>query len=151
MATPLKNLLYSPIEHFPYLLGLSLAHPITHTSEFEIGIDFYWSIVEDQTICGDGPTAVQSQLGYLLSGPTTSTQTVDKTLQMSYTVVQPIEESIINKFWDVESTGTLSNTELSSNSQFLAPYIKSSVEYQSDGSYIHSKVPMEGQSPFSPF
>ena len=51
--------------------------------------------VEDQTLRGDGPTAVQSNLGYLLSGPTTSTQTVDKTLQMFHTIVQPIEESSI--------------------------------------------------------
>ena len=55
----------------------------------------------------------------LTLGPTTSTQSVHKTLQMFHTVVQLIEESNINKFWDVESTGTLSNTELYSNSQFL--------------------------------
>ena len=40
IATPLKNLLLSPFEHFPYLQGLSLGNPITHTSDFEIGADF---------------------------------------------------------------------------------------------------------------
>ena len=105
----------SPFEHFPYLQGFSLTHPITRTSDFEIsfliGADFYWSIVEDQIIHGEGPTVMQSKLGYLFSGSTTSPPTVDKTLQMFHTAVQLIEENDINKFWDVESTGTLSNTE----------------------------------------
>ena len=35
----------------------------------------------------------------------------------------------------MESTGTLSNTELSSNSQFLTSYLKSSIDCQSDDSY----------------
>ena len=86
---------------------------------------------------------MQSKLSYLLSGPTTSRPTVNKTIQMFHTVVQPIEESDINKFWDVESTGTLSNTELSSSSQFLTSYLKSSIECQGDVPCIHSKVPME--------
>ena len=106
--------------------------------------------VEDQTLYGDGPTAVHSNLGYLLSSPTTSTQTVDKTLQMFHTVVQPIEENDINTFWDVDSTDTLSNTELSSNGQFLTSYLKFSVECQLDGSYIHSKVPWKDNHPTLP-
>ena len=104
----------------------------------------------DQTLHGDGPTAVQSNLVYLLSGLTTSTQTVDKTLQMFHTVVQQIEESNINNCWDVESTNTLSNTELSSNSQFLTFYLKFSVECQSDGSYINRKVPWKENHPSLP-
>ena len=42
IATPLKNLLLSPFEHFPYLQGLSLGNPIAHTSDidFEKGSDF---------------------------------------------------------------------------------------------------------------
>ena len=34
-----------------------------------IGVDHYWKIVEDHIVRRDGPTAVQSKLGYLLSGP----------------------------------------------------------------------------------
>ena len=33
-----------------------------------IGADAYWSIVQETVIQGPGPTAVQSKLGYLLSG-----------------------------------------------------------------------------------
>ena len=34
-----------------------------------IGADFYWTFVGDHTVRGEGPTAQQSKLGYLLSGP----------------------------------------------------------------------------------
>ena len=97
--------------NLPYLQGLTLAHPVTQTSDFEIslltGADLYWSIVEDHIIRGHGSTAMQSKLGYLPSGPITPPQTVDKTLQVFHTMIQPIEENDINKFWDVESTGTV--------------------------------------------
>ena len=92
---------------------------------------------------------MQSKLGYLLSGLITSIPTFDKILQMFHTVVQPIEESDIYKFWDVESTGTLSNTELSSNSQFLTSHLKSLVECQSDGSYT-ARFPWKDNHPSLP-
>ena len=38
-----------------------------------IGADHYWDIVQDHIIRGNGPTAMQSKLGYLLSGRVTST------------------------------------------------------------------------------
>ena len=146
IATPLKNLIHYHV-NFPYLQGLTLAHPVTHTSDFEIslfiGADLYWSIVEDHIIRGHGPTAMQSKLGYLLSGPITPPHTVDKTFQGFHTVVQPIEENDINKFWNVESTGTLSTTKLSS---ILTAYLKYSVTCQQDGSYI-AKFPWKDKHP----
>ena len=146
----LKNLVYSPIERFPYLQGLTLAHPVTHTADFEIllliGADFYWSIVEDHIIRGDGPTAMKSKLGYLLSGPIPSLQTVDKSLKVFNTAVQLTEENDISKFWDTESAGTLPTTESYSDNQFLASYLKSSVTCQPDGSYI-VKFPWKDNHP----
>ena len=65
IATPLKiaNLVYQAVEQLPYLQGLEFAHPITHSSDFEItvliGADFYWQVVEDKIIRGNGPTTVQ--------------------------------------------------------------------------------------------
>ena len=94
IATPLKNLMPTPVKHFPHLQGLALAHPIMHSSDFEIslliGADFYWDIVQDRIICGNGPTAMALKLGYLLSGPVPS-QTIDSTFQMFNTLVQPLE------------------------------------------------------------
>ncbi|VDI48275.1 Hypothetical predicted protein [Mytilus galloprovincialis] len=58
---------------FAYLSGLRLAHPVSDMDKFRIsfliGSDYYWDIVEDTVIRGPGPTAVESKLGYLLSGP----------------------------------------------------------------------------------
>ena len=53
-----------------------MAHPIMkEDSQFDIsmliGVDYYWNIVEDHTVRGDGPTAVQLKLSYLLSGSLT--------------------------------------------------------------------------------
>ena len=57
-----------------YLKGLTLAHPTTHNENFEIslliGADWYWDFIDDNVIRGNGPTAVKSKLGYVLSGPT---------------------------------------------------------------------------------
>ncbi|XP_071152313.1 uncharacterized protein [Mytilus edulis] len=55
-----------------YLSGIELAHPVTADENFEIsiliGADYFWSIVQNDIIRGEGPTAVQSKIGYLLSG-----------------------------------------------------------------------------------
>ena len=52
---------------------LKLAHPLTGEDMFSIslllGADKYWDIMGNRVIQGDGPTAVQSMIGYLLSGP----------------------------------------------------------------------------------
>ena len=57
----------------PHLRDFKLAHPVTSDKNFTIllliGTDHYWSFVEAHIIRGKGPTAQQSKLGYLLSGP----------------------------------------------------------------------------------
>jgi len=54
-----------------------LAYPISSDEQLIIilliGADQYWNIVEDHVIRGNGPTAVGSKLGYLLSGPLETT------------------------------------------------------------------------------
>jgi len=114
IATSLKmtNLVYQAVEQLPYLRGLDLAHPITHSSDFEItvliGADFYWQLVEDKIICGNGPTAVQSKLGYLLSGPIPSPDSTD--LNVFHAVAQPLDDcATVPKLWEVESAGTFSS------------------------------------------
>jgi len=56
-----------PADSYPHLYGLPLAHPVQATGNFEIsllvGADSY---VQDR---GNGPTAVESRIGYHLSGP----------------------------------------------------------------------------------
>jgi len=73
LAAPLQNSVRVNIRTVPYLKDLQLAHPVTEDDSFEIyilvGADYYWIFIQDHVIHGDGPTAVQSRLGYLLSGP----------------------------------------------------------------------------------
>ena len=68
-------------------------------------LDQYWKIVENHVIRGNGPTAVASRIGYLLSGP--------------------LDTSI--------SVGITSKDESPNN--FLDSYITNSVECLTDGSY----------------
>ena len=73
LAAPVRNSIRTHLNQFSYLQGLTLAHPVTSDENFSIsvliGADYYWQFIQDHVVRGDGPTAVQSRLGYLLSGP----------------------------------------------------------------------------------
>ena len=95
IATPLQNHLCQQIQDMPHLRGLKHAHPITSDENFAIslliGADHYWDIVKDTVIRGQGPTAVASKLGYLLTGP----------LQTSF--IRP-SETVVNVLHTLSST-----------------------------------------------
>ena len=73
IATPLQNQRRYVSQKLEYLRGLKLAHPLTENDSFEIslliGADHYWHVVKDEIVRGNGPTAMNSKIGYLLSGP----------------------------------------------------------------------------------
>ena len=73
IAIPIQNSFRGSLSSVQHLQGLKLAHPVTTDQNFEvnvlIGADHYWSFVQDHIVRGNGPTAQQSKLGYLLSGP----------------------------------------------------------------------------------
>ncbi|XP_063442697.1 uncharacterized protein LOC134722997 [Mytilus trossulus] len=73
IAVPIKNNISLTTRSLPHLRELKLAHSMQSTErfviDFLIGADHYWDILEDKVIRGNGPTAVQSKIGYLLSGP----------------------------------------------------------------------------------
>ena len=62
------------LNNFPKLLSLDLADPPSSAPEGNdilIGSDYYWTFVGEEVIRTDGgPTVVKSKLGWLLSGPT---------------------------------------------------------------------------------
>jgi len=141
IAAPLQNLVPIPDNHFPHLQGLPLAHPVRSGDNLEItlliGADFYWNIVQDRIIRGNSPTAVESKIGYLLSGPLShSTDTND--IGMLHVGTAADASTHIDKFWDVEFTGTLptAKSTIMSDQQLLTAYINSSLSQGSDGSYI---------------
>ncbi|XP_063408992.1 uncharacterized protein LOC134692470 [Mytilus trossulus] len=89
IATPLQNHIRNIDTQNGYLRGLKLAHTMTQQDSFDIsllvGADHYWDIVEDHIVRGNGPTAVKSKIGYLLSGPTYSKKTnTSKTSNTEY-------------------------------------------------------------------
>ena len=123
---------HKEITHLSYLEGLQLVYPISSAEQFSItlliGADQYWNIVEDHVVRGNGPTAVGSKLGYLLSGPLETSnqcQTVASTLHVA-----------------IQQTPNLGSVEAveitpgnNPNNTFLDTYINSSVGRLSDGSY----------------
>ena len=78
IAAPIHNSICAHLDKLFYLQELPLAHPVTSDDNFHIsiliGADYYWQFIQDRIVRGDGPTAVESRLGYLLSGPLPSTQ-----------------------------------------------------------------------------
>ena len=88
--------------------------------------------MEDRVIRGEGPTAVASKLGYLLSGPLHRTSSTATLFHVS--AQAPAEATRIEQFWNIESTGTQPTME-DPDKQFLELYMKTSITSQQDGSY----------------
>ncbi|XP_071136873.1 uncharacterized protein [Mytilus edulis] len=72
IAVLIHNSISQTSRSLPHLSGLKLADYVHSGDRFEINLliraDHYWDIIEDKVIRGNGPTAVQSNIGYLLSG-----------------------------------------------------------------------------------
>jgi len=70
IAAPIQSSISASIRNMPYLRGHKLAHPDHHFKiSLLIGTGYCWTFIEDHIVRGEGPTAQQSKLGYLLSGP----------------------------------------------------------------------------------
>ena len=99
-----------------------MAHPITSDENFHVsvlvGADYYWQFIQDHVVRGDGPTAVQSRLGYLLSGPLPSPQHTDTTSLHVSILSCTTGGATPSRFWNMESTGTTCVTE-TSDADFL--------------------------------
>ena len=110
IATPIQNTVNCDITYLPHLQNVLLAHPLTSDKQFDIsllvGANHYWDIVGDKTIRGDGPTAIESKPGYLLSGPAlpTTVQFLTSTNSIMMLMTGPSEVTL-ERFWDLESVG----------------------------------------------
>ena len=73
ISPPISAHLQDDDLNFPYLQGLRLADPVRTRGPLEIDIiignDYYGSLVTGEIIKGDGPMAMNSKFGWLLSGP----------------------------------------------------------------------------------
>ena len=110
LAAPIRNSVRTHLGKLSYLKGLSLAHPVTGDENFRIsiliGADSYWQFIQDCTVRGNGPTAVKSKLGYLLSGPLPLPNTTTTTSFHVSILSCTTENTDHMSFWQVESIGT---------------------------------------------
>ena len=124
IAVPLRNRQRN-VTSLPYLHELKLAHPLTGEDIFSIsllmGADKYWDIVGNRVIRGEGPTAVQSKIGYLLSGPLPTPTTDTATDCIMNIITSPPDMYDLERFWKLETLGIQSEKD-DKSSKYLATY-----------------------------
>ena len=152
LAAPIRNSVRACLKDIPYLKDLPLAHPVTSDENFEIsvliGADFYWHFVQDCIVRGEGPTTVQSHLGYLLSGPLPLPHPVETTnLHIAILSCTSVTESM-NVFWESESVGTVPTGE-TPDDVFLRRYMHTHITEQPDGTYS-LRFPWKDSHPLLP-
>ena len=109
---------------YDYLSGLDLADSSTSGADLDIdvlvGSDYYWMLVTGRVSWNqDGPTAIHTRLGWILSGPNGPIEVMDQTdtfvnLISSHTLLSSTTQELepqtdldagLKKFWDLESMG----------------------------------------------
>lgn len=142
---PLSDPYRTDLLKLPHLKNLLLAHPVSKNSIFSvdilIGADFYWDIVGDQVIRGPGPTAVQSKIGYLISGRLNNSSDIitQSVLNMHISVEEKFD---VTRFWQLETIGIQPDLE---STQTTQSYQEKSVEFR-DGKYI-TRLPWSESHP----
>ncbi|XP_045171011.2 uncharacterized protein LOC123533438 [Mercenaria mercenaria] len=148
ISTPINNRLQNTASKLPYLRGLKLAHPVTEDNNFTIsmliGADFYWDIVEDRIIRGEGPTAVKSKIGYLLSGPVPA-ESAHSTNHVCNVNTLHFSPDMLERFWSLESMGITQTTEDNDKSDYFKNYQQSCIEFK-DSRYS-AKLPWKLEHP----
>lgn len=146
ISKPMKNYDRRQItELYPYVRELNLAPQCPgdiYQLDVLIGADFYWQVIKDNIVRGDGPTCVDSELGYILSGPVhlpqsghTYLRPTDSVLSILCLKTNAVE---VSQYWEIENMGL--NDESSSdllNSQNklnLQTYINEKIKF-SNGQY----------------
>ena len=134
IAAPLHNTYHNHLTHLKYLQGLRLANPVTKDNieiTLLIGADYYWQFVGDHIIWGDGPTAVDSKLGYLLSGPIAMSGNPQVCMNAFHIGFQPAADN--TEFWRVKSTGATQQPDPEEG--FLTRNQEANIRRESDGTY----------------
>lgn len=106
------------VRQYPHLLGLELAD--IHGTESRmpidmlIGSDYYWELVTGSICRGvNGPIAIHTKLGWVLSGPSAHGETGCCAMNLSVTHVlrvdtcsaEPTLEDQLRAFWELEALG----------------------------------------------
>lgn len=151
IAAPIQNTCRINLTNLPHLRNLQLAHPLTDEREFNIsllvGADHYWDIVGNHVVRGHGPTAVESKLGYLLSGPMQPAPHLPATNVMMITY-SSCTDFDLERFWNLESVG-VSLTEEATKDNVLELYLTSCLTRANDGAYV-ARFPWKPTHPVLP-
>ena len=156
ISAPIQNTVSTAVRSMPHLRGLKLAQPVTSEGTFTIslliGTDYYWTFIQDHIVRGQGPTAQQSKLGYLLSGPLPSavSESTSAALLQITSVLTTNKNSVpdLQGFWSVEAVGT-NTSSMSMDSAFLQSYQRSSITQSPEGPYI-ARFPWKEDRPHLP-
>jgi len=95
--------------------------------------DYYWSIIENHIIRGNGLTAVKSKIGYLLSGPMRHCNTSDTPSTSLHTNFVDTTDYDLQRFWMIKYTGTSSVSESPDSTSLIQLYIDSHISRLPDG------------------
>ena len=129
IATPLRSTTQLEVTTLPYLRNLPLTHPVLSGDSFKIslliGTDHYWEIVQDHIVRGQGPTAMSSKLGYLLSGPLPVDQTTSVTNTFHVSTHCHSDECDFAQFWQLELAGT-TPVNYTNDKGYLTEYVQTS-------------------------
>ena len=133
ICSPLSNQRVDIAEKlFPVLKGLDLSDNRKDNRDVDllIGADYYWTVIEGETRrCNeDGLTALNSKLGWILSGPFNEKgDTKTDVVQLCDTHILKVEmefeneeeklEKLVQKFWNLDTLG-IPNVELSEYDKF---------------------------------
>ena len=131
---------------------MKLAHPPSTKKDNNItiliGADYYWKFVEDHVIHGNGPTAVASKLGYLLSGPCYN-DSYQMTTSSFHVMAQPTNQNLddmLTRFWDLQSIGITGVSKQKTADCDLQEFQEKYIEKQ--GNHYVAKLPWkEEQTP----
>ena len=88
---------------------------------------------------GNGPTAQQSKLGFLLSGPVSypvSQSNVANPLHITVMSIVSTEEPNLDRFWSVEEAGTTHPCPCKQDTTFIQQYQATCINQAIDGTYI---------------
>lgn len=149
IAKPINNRFRQSTATLKYLKGLKLAHPVTMETMFDIdlliGADYYWDIVGDGVIRGNGPTAVSSRIGYFLSGPLPVCNSQAQSTVTDVIATHVAESTDLTQFWEIESLGISANENENEVDKHLQEYQSTSVSF-TKGQYV-ARLPWKQTHP----
>ena len=124
----------SYISRCDYIRTQDLADPVVEGEvnvDILVGLDHYWDLVTGETVrVNEGPTAVYSKLGWLLSGPLSSSSRalVTHVLTACAKTYQEKKglEAQLKEFWELEAIG------IKENDDTLYDQFKENVEFNGD-------------------